>query len=203
MKLTALDMMKYRYKIFIVLLLWFHCHMQAQTKKEYEVRIDVTAFPDTAMAVLRAVPLKEKRLKYFKETNHDKVSYEAKFKFNRKRYSVEFNEAGQLEDIEITIKKSEIPKTALTAIEQYLNAHCDSHHFIKIQKQYPQTEPFTAQQVLKNALQNNNNGAVNFEIEVDLMTRKKHTAMEYLFNAKGSLLSQRIIEPASYQHVLY
>jgi hypothetical protein len=46
-----------------------------------------------------------KRVKFYKESDGDKISFEAKFKYKKQHFSVEFFASGVLEDIEILINK--------------------------------------------------------------------------------------------------
>lgn len=102
--------------IFLMLSITFTATAIGQTKNEKEERIKKEVFPKIALLTLNDLPQSSKRLKFYRETDGDKKSYEAKFKLNRKIYSIEFNSQGQLEDVEVKIKKK-----VYSTINFYLN----------------------------------------------------------------------------------
>ena len=91
--------------------LFFSLISHAQTKNEKEERINKEDFPNNALEVTDHIPAHAKRLRFYKETDGEKQSFEAKFKLNKLRYSVEFNTNGELEEYlnsNISKKASEI-----------------------------------------------------------------------------------------------
>ena len=81
-----------------IFLLCFCQFVFCQTKNEKEKRIPLAEFPEAAKAVIKNLPDDCKRLKFYKETDGEKQSFEVKFKYKRKRYSLEFSEDGNIED---------------------------------------------------------------------------------------------------------
>jgi hypothetical protein len=192
--------MKPLYIFFIV----FWCSLGfSQTKNEKEERIKPSEFPEVARGYFNSISDKVKYLKYYWETDGDRQSYEAKFKYNRQYYSVEFDTIGKLEDIEILIKKKDIPKAALKNIEKYYDKHFRKVRFIKIQKQFVNTTKRTDKQFIDFILRKPNNKHTHFEIIAEIKTKKHHQLRELTFDKDGNFEKSRIITSSSYEHALY
>ena len=73
----------------------------AQNKYEREHRILKSQFPEKALGLITDKLVGAKRVRFYKEIDSAKISYEAKFKKDKLRYSVEFDTEGTLEDIEV------------------------------------------------------------------------------------------------------
>jgi len=103
-----------------ILLLFYGLVGAAQNKYEREYRIRKVQFPERALGYIQEKLTDAKRIRFYKETDSTKVSYEAKFKKDRLWYSIEFNKEGGLEDIEILIKSIDIPEASFQTMNTYL-----------------------------------------------------------------------------------
>ena len=178
--------------------------INAQTKNEQEIRIEKEDFPKKALNLLEHLPENIKRIKYYKETDQDKTSFEAKLKLKRKKYSIEFDETGNLEDIEITVKSKNIDRVVLKTIETFFKSEYKKYGLLKIQNQYKKQASIDAISTLQKAIENSQEFEINLEIIAQVQTKNsKKQVMEFTFNHLGSLLESRIVEPSSYEHVLY
>lgn len=195
--------MSYRVMIFISVVSLFSQSISSQTKNEKEERIKISAFPKKALNILEHLPDECKRIKYYKETDNEKLSFEVKFKFDKQHYSVEFSENGDLEDIEITTKIEKIEKSARTQIEEYFNQSYTNYKILKIQEQYIYNSEISTSQFLKNIFSENKRDIDNFEIIAEIKNNKKQSIREFLFNKNGVFLRYRTLKPTSYEHVLY
>lgn len=187
----------------IVFTLSFIQYATGQTKDEKEERINVSKFPETAQNIIKTLPKNCKRLKFYKETDGDKKSYEAKFKYNKQRFSLEFSKDGIIEDIEIITKLKKIQDSKANNIKAYFNNSFGKHKLLKIQKQYVFTTKTSAAQFVTNVLLENSKIAFNFEIIAEVKTENERNIREFTFNNAGEFLSSRVINPSSYEHVLY
>ncbi len=175
-----------------------------QTKNEKEERIKKEVFPKIALLTLNDLPQSSKRLKFYRETDGDKKSYEAKFKLNRKIYSIEFNSQGQLEDVEVKIKKKSIPRSISTSITTYFKTTFDKHKLIKIQEQFVYEKgELNAKAYLESILLMATIIEPNYEIIAEVKHNKIRTIKEFTFNTQGKFLSARTLNRTSYEHVLY
>jgi hypothetical protein len=196
--------MRVTFKIFITLILVLcTCFSFAQNKYEREFRIRKDQFPTLAKDLLDTHVKNIKRLKFYKETDSAKSSYEAKFKKDRLWYSMEFDVDGALEDIEITIEPLDVPSDVLANITMYFNKTFSKHRVKKIQQQYLTSKEEKLQKTLRNAFQNLLLPSLNYEIIVSGKEDKSYLEYEVLFDAQGNFIRRRKQLPPNYDHVLY
>jgi len=195
--------MKY---IFFLLLLCssLFCISQNSYKHEKEERIEKQLFPQNALELLdKTLPKKIKKVKYYKEQDSAKISYESKLKYNSKKYSIEFSEEGLLEDVEITIKQKEIPSKTFEKIKKYLYGKYTSFRIKKIQRQYRNTTNTDAETIVKEAFSETKTGTHFYEIIAEVKTEKERYFIEITFTKDGDFELSRTIIQGSYDHILY
>ncbi len=199
MKPIVLDTMKF--KLFI--LLFIGClALTAQVKKEQEFRIEGDEFPEIALKSLQPYFTDAKRIRFYKEFDGKKISYESKFKKDRLKYSVEFDSLGKLEDVEFIIREKDLPSETWLTLQHYLGANYENPKIKKIQQQYPLGNRSTFQ-VLKAAFQNLLLPDINYELIVSTKTKSGYVSYEITFDATGNFLSARKLVDPNYDHVLY
>lgn len=197
-------MMKKQIATYLFLILFFCGFIGvAQNKYEREYRIRKTQFPQKALAYIQEKLLDAKRIRFYKETDSTKISYEAKFKKDRLWYSVEFDQEGVLEDIEILIKPVDIPDDCYAAIKNHLNGIFIKYRIRRLQQQYPISKDEIIETTVKNAFQNLMLPSINYELIVDGKKSNTFEQFEILFDAKGQFKSIRKALPPNYDHVLY
>ncbi|MGB5170066.1 MAG: hypothetical protein WBN69_01405 [Eudoraea sp.] len=194
-----------RYKIlFTVLTLFLGSYLaQAQNKYEREHRIKKCQFHSNAHAFLEEKLKDARRIRFYKETDSTKVSFEAKFKKDKLQYSVEFDKEGNLEDIEILINEVDIPEDTWSTISYYFQEEFEKYKVKRIQQQYVAIEQESVDVTLNNAFQNLLLPSVNYEIMVAGKTKSIYEDFEILFSADGTFVNRRKSLPANYDHVLY
>lgn len=175
----------------------------AQNKYEREYRIRKNQFPTVALNLIDDTLEDARRIRFYRETDSTKISYEAKFKKDRLWYSVEFNEEGDLEDIEILIKEMDIPNEPMQKIIDYLNNSFTKYRIKRIQQQYPVSKEETKEKTIRNAFQNLILPSVNYEFVVAGKKDKEYFDYELLFGSDGSFKKMRKSLPPNYDHVLY
>jgi len=175
----------------------------SQIKSEKEERIEVSEFPEKAQNIIKILPEECKHLKFYKETDGEKHSFEAKFKYKKQRYSLEFSTNGIIEDIEITTKFKTIVNPIKDSIKAYFKNNFKKHKFIKIQQQYSYSQETDSKQFLIDIMSQNTITEPKYEIIAEIKTDKDRIIKEFTFNNDGSFLSSRILNPTSYEHVLY
>ncbi|MFT6370660.1 MAG: hypothetical protein ACJAWH_001744 [Maribacter sp.] len=192
------------FKLFITPILVLYASFSfAQNKYEREFRIKKDQFPASAIDFLDTHIKDRKRLKFYKETDGTKGSYEAKFKKDRLWYSMEFDIDGTLEDIEITIEPLDIPSEVLANITMYFNKAFSKHRVKKIQQQYLASVEEKSRKTLRNAFQNLLIPSLNYEIIVSGKEDKSYLDYEILFDAQGNFINRKKQLPPNYDHVLY
>lgn len=164
-------------------------------KIEREESITKEEFPSKAYTVVQSLNTDNKQVRYFKETDGERSSYEAKFKLNGRRYSVECDTEGNIQDVEITIKKKEISKAIWNLIKKELAKENERFKVTKIQEQYVKSDD------LKNHINAGQND--NYEISVSFKSKRKIYRKEYLFNAAGEVLKIRDVKRQEYDFLLF
>lgn len=189
---------------FSYLLLIFYCSFSfSQVKNEKEERITVSHMPEVIQNYFGSISNQVNKLKFYRETDGKKQSYEAKFKHRKKRYSIEFSTKGHLEDIEVLIKKKEIPKEILQMITNYFKDNYDKHRFFKIQKQYKKPTNINDEHFIKNILTNNHNYNPAYEIIAETKSNKTNEIKEFTFKNNGQFEKLRDIIASSYEHTVF
>jgi len=155
-----------KFKITTLILLWFTISISAQTKNEKESRIKLDDFPSQAQTVIKSVIDDVKRIRHYKEIDGKHESYESKFKYKKFWFSVEFDNSGNLEDIEVTIREKFIEQTARIEINSYLKNEFIKYDLIKIQEQYLSKHSTENQQFLNQVLNQRTSLHSNYEIIV-------------------------------------
>ena len=175
-----------KYTLLICLLITF-LHLGAQTKQEKEFRVDQKEVPTSASQWLHDTFDKTKKLKWHFEENAGKQSYEAKFCFRKRKYSVEFSTAGNLEDIEIEHKWRKLPKDIRQILQQGFN-QIAKFNLKRIQEQWTGSSEDLQRSIQQNKLQNI---TIRYEVEFTGEIDGKVALWEGLFNDEGQLLQHR------------
>lgn len=192
-------MMKYSFLIF---LLWFSFSF-CQTKNEKEERISISEFPEIARNYFNTFSDKVNYLKFYRETDNEKRSFEAKFKIKKLYYSIEFDTLGKLEDIEIVIKEKHIPKLTHLEIFKYFDANFKKTRLIKIQKQYVNYIDHTDKAFIQHIVEHPNDKHTHFEIIAEIKTEDLRELKEFTFDKNGKFITARKVTSSSYEHALY
>ena len=196
-------MMKFKNIVLFLLIFQVSINLNAQTKNEVETRINREYFPAKGLELLKYLPENTKRIKYYKESDNDKTSFEAKLKINKRKYSIEFDERGNLEDIEIVVNPNKMNQKILKTIESYFDDNFTKHRFLKIQKQFKKESLSSDKAVLKLAIDNLVETETNYEIIVQVNKDSKKEIKEFTFDKTGTVLLVRTVQSSSYEHVLY
>ncbi|GLU43521.1 hypothetical protein [Allomuricauda sp. NBRC 101325] len=186
-----------------ILVLFLGQIVGAQNKYEKETRIDKADFPDNAFSLIETHLENSKRIRFYKEVDSTKQSFEVKLKKGKLHYSVEFDIQGALEDVEFEIDVVDIPEDSWTAIEKYLKSNHSKFRVKKIQQQYPALKDENPSETIRKAFQNLILPEINYEIVFSAKTDKGFQEYEGLFNSVGQLITLRKSYPPNYDHILY
>lgn len=109
--------------------------LRAQDKFEREYRLKPALVPVKAQEFIKKMAPKA-RIKWFKEESHQGISIEAKFRDQKRKYSVEFDSSGNLQDIEWIVKFKNLSPSFQKQLEKNLAVLYDTWKLRKIQLQY-------------------------------------------------------------------
>lgn len=172
---------------FLFLFLSFLNLGYSQTKFEKEFRIKKADVPEQALAFVEAFNFNRK-VKWYKEIGINRTSIEAKTKYKRKKYSIEFSPDGVLEDIEIKIKWREIPKETRHTISKYFKSAFKKYRIKKIQVQYLDKDNFLLAQSPQAKATDKPN--FNYEIVIAGKVDNTYKKYEYLLTGTGDFLQK-------------
>ena len=195
---------------FVLILLASPCLGYAQDEKdpvkaEHEEKIKAEEMPAEALSTLQPFLEGAKKIKYYHEIDGDVHSYESKFKKNNRKFSIEFDKAGQLEDVEINIDLDELPEATKKEVVAYMEKTYDRYAFLKIQQQYSALETglddgavVKMSMTLEKQVTN-----IRYEIEVEGKQDKEYGSYELLFDADGKFLQGREMVNRNDDNVIY
>lgn len=195
-------MMKYKHMLIFMVLAFAKAEFtkaQSTEKIEKEEKITLDLIPKSMEKAVVEIGYARKKVRYYRETDGEKVSYEAKLRYRGKKYSIEFNENGILEDVEIDTRKRKISKEALLNIESVLDTMARKYLIEKIQEQYLAKHKTTTQ-VKENI---SNNKIDNYELIVAFKDKRTIYRKEMLFDKKGNLISLRDVKRLEYDFLLF
>lgn len=193
--------MKFNWIFFVLVILGFTGF--SQVKSEREFRIKKSQFPAASLEVARPYLEGVRKLRYYKEIDVDRTSYELKFKKARLHYSVEFSDSGDLEDIEIRIKPVDLPQESWDAIRNHLSGTFQKYRVRKIQQQYRRASFESDSITFRNAFQNLLLPDIRYELIVYAKTDEGYRDFEITYDANGNFIMMKKSLPPNYDHVLY
>jgi hypothetical protein len=179
---------------------------QAQdVKNEVETSIARGEMPEKALSLLEPVLSEARKVRFYRETNGDQVSYESKVKWKGHQYSIEFNEDGSLLDAEKLVRYGSLPKEVREAVNRRLEKEFGRHRVRRTQVQFSAGRPGVSDQEIIEMLGRSEPGpaTVRYELEVDVVAPPHLGAYELLFDPDGNLLERRQIVRRSLDNILY
>ncbi|MEX1002328.1 MAG: hypothetical protein WDZ35_09470 [Crocinitomicaceae bacterium] len=127
--------LKMRTLFFYIVLSALFFPAYGQEKQEKEMRISPEDVPEKALEFIDSLHL-DNKIKWYFEEDLNSVSIEAKTKHKKKRYSIEFDTLGNIQDVEIQLSWEELPETTQNTICAYLSAVFSDFRIKKIQLHY-------------------------------------------------------------------
>jgi hypothetical protein len=173
-----------------VLLILGNFTLFAQDKIEIERGIHASEVPSVARDWLSKTYASAHRLHWYLEKSSDGISYEAKLRQRGAWHSVEFDETGTLQDVEIRVTTNALPEPVRQGMVAYFDTTYAKHRIRKIQQQL--TGPPEA---VRAAVQGSPAEGVNYRYEVEFYGKndRSNALWEGLFDNQGQLLERRRI----------
>ncbi len=162
----------------------------AQLKFEKESRLKQADVPPLALELINSMAIPGK-IKWYSEQSLTGNSIEAKFRLNKKHYSIEFDTEGNLQDVEITIQINEIPGEVKEIIFKNLESEFNKYSIQKIQVHYPGNNPEILS-IIKNPPKETAN-TVKYELIVNGKTGNSTKQYEMVFDNNGILKEKKEI----------
>lgn len=154
-----------------------------QTKYEREYRINEQDVPGTAIEYLNGFPF-NRRIKWYINQYAFSETFEAKVRYQGRLYSIDFNQEGILNDLEVDIRQKEMPKEITSKIHHQLGLIFERYRILRIQAQFctPDLHMKVSEGILKFLRE------ANFEIIVEGNAGEGAAQYEILFSEEGSVL---------------
>ncbi len=160
-----------------------------QTKYEKEYRLKTKDVPQKALDFVEQLNFNQ-TIKWYREEGLNRISVEAKTKFHSKKYSIEFDSTGLIEDVEIIVNWEDLPKDARSNICQSLEEAHQKFRIVKIQIQYSGSPENIIQKVKGDT---ESEITTKYEIVVKAKTSGNFESFEYLFDAQGIFIQKAVI----------
>ncbi|NQZ75880.1 MAG: hypothetical protein HRT61_07165 [Ekhidna sp.] len=170
-------------------------------KDERESRIKKQDLPTAIISLLDPYLSKSKHIRFYKEEDGKSITFEVKLTWNKKRYSIEFDTLGVLQDVEVVIKEREIDQNTLIAIKNHLSSF-SKYRIIKIQKQYS-SKLENSRKLLDSIFSKEAADTIRFEVEVSVKENGNWQGYEILYSERGAMLLKRKIISRSSDFILY
>lgn len=169
----------------VVFLLVPPLFLLAQNKVEREIRLKQEDVNKQARAYVDSFRFR-KKVKWYREIGIDTTSLEAKVRYRGQRHSIEFSPDGQLQDIEVEIKKKELPAGVRQKIDAYLKQQFRKYAIDKVQVRH-----IGPPGRLRTYLLGRGSGEaiqVDYELVVSAKAKTAYKKYEILFSAPGDYL---------------
>lgn len=187
--------------LLVICFLSSFCALCQGKKNERESRLKKDEVPSIVLKSVEDVLVKAKKIRFYAETDNDKKSFEVKLIVTHNFYSIEFDESGKLEDVELTILFKTLDNSSRQNIERHLASY-DKYKIDKVQRQFssPSKENL---EIINNAVNQGIADVIKYEIEINVKKNSKWISYEMLFDESGEFISQREILHRTSDFILY
>lgn len=184
----------------LILLFFTSTSTFSQKKYEKEYRIKTAKVPQAALEFIRSAGF-SKKVKWYREEGLTSNSIEAKTKHHKTKYSVEFNTAGEIEDVEYIIQWEDIPVLTRINIERLLDSIYQNKRLVKIQVQLTGEKKELLQALIEP--QAELNLITQYEIVLNGVRKGIYERYEYLFSQNGEIKRRAKIILKNTDHLEY
>lgn len=175
-------------------------NVYSQEKYEKEYRIKTANVPQGALEFIHSAGF-AKKVKWYREEGLRSNSIEAKTKHHKTKYSVEFNTAGEIEDVEYIIQWEDIPALTRINIEGFLDSIYQKKRLVKIQVQLTGEKEKLLQALVEPQADRNLN--TQYEIVLNGVRKGIYERYEHLFSQNGEMISESKIILKNTDHLEY
>ena len=159
--------------------------LNAQSKFERETRIDKQEAPAKAIDFIDRSDFNSK-IKWYKEISQEGKSFEAKTRRKGHKFSIEFDTAGNVLDVEKEVKLVDIDTELIQKIEKSLTNEFTKFKIVKIQLQWKADDEVLIE--LINTDNTSNKVSVRYEIVVKGKKEGFSKFYELLLDDRGKVL---------------
>ncbi|MEE4176475.1 MAG: hypothetical protein V2I46_03105 [Bacteroides sp.] len=178
---------------------------QSVEKREFEQSVKMHQVPGQILEYLSPFMDKAKKVKYFRESDGENLTWEVKLKFKGRQFSIEFFDNHTLKDIEELVRWKSLEPEAGVPLNDYFESNYRRFRIKRIQKQYHPGKDVEMTAFIEKVLSADNLPPSGFEIEAEVRghDRGDFGFFEYQFDASFNLVSKRKIIPVSDGNLLF
>jgi hypothetical protein len=169
----------------------FTVNLYAQDKVEMEQRIHTNEVPLLALEWFDDAYERARKTRWYHEETSGIKSYEVKLKWKGQMHSVEFDTAGVIQDIEISVEWQKLPELVQENITSYLDSAFQKYRVQKIQEQWTGSPDDLEDLIDEREL---DDLTIRYELEYYGKNASTDELWEGLFDADGSMLRERIVK---------
>lgn len=191
--------------ISVIFLFIFAPMLNAQAvKNEVEDSIKREEMPGNALKTLDEFWQGLNDIRYYFQTDGDSESYEAKLEWQGSSYSIEFDDAGKVLDVEQLIEWEQVSSSASEGIDEYLQKEFRRVNITRLQRQYIASDGDDSddEDFIDDILEGDEEDfEIRYELEVEGRSGREIGAFELLFDHSGDLIQRRRIERRSVDNI--
>lgn len=167
----------------------------SQEKFEKEYRVKPKDVPKKSLEIIKMWNFKNK-VKWYAEESQDGKTFEAKVRYKKYKYSIEFSKEGNIIDVEKTVKLSQLQETIIQKIVKTLENRFKRYKILKTQIQYTGSESKMYNEVFQ-LTSHHKKVTINYELIVKGKTQNGYSKFEILINNKGEILKELKFKPSN------
>jgi len=190
----------YLFPILIVLDIFSAKPVLAQQKYEREYSIKPSAVPAKASEFVNEV-FKGAKIHWYGEESLKGTTIEAKLKSSGKRYSIEFDQSGKIQDVEIMSSFKSIPYKTRSVMKENLDKEFKKFKVDKTQIQWSASEGALKKALSSDKIQASIN--IRYEVVVKAVKSKFSNYYEVLFEGDGAIVSIHEIVQRNANNLIY
>ena len=188
----------------LLLGLWlFPLAALGQPRPEGAHRIRQGQFPQAALQLLEPYNADARSIRFYRESNGDRVGFDTRFRKDRLTYRVGFDAAGGLEMAGFCINPVDLPQDAWGSIQTWQNSRFRSSRVRDIWQTYPRSAFDTDRDTFRTAFQNLLVPQLRYEIILKVRSGETRGTYRAIFDSEGNFLELVQVAPPNHEHVLY
>ncbi|MCF2447096.1 hypothetical protein L0657_24290 [Dyadobacter sp. CY345] len=172
----------------------------AQKKYEREYSIKSNEVPQQALKLVSSI-FPKSRIHWYREESLTGNSIEAKLKSSGKRFSIEFDETGNLQDVEIMSNISEMSSEGRKVLKEELSKSFEKYRIEKVQLQWVGQESKIKKSLLE--LTATDGIRTRYELIIKGTRDGKENYFEILSESDGRIVTTREIVQRNTDNLIY
>lgn len=178
---------------------------QSDTKREFEQSVKPGQVPEAILNVLTPFIEQGRRIKYFKESDGENISWEIKMRYQGRQFSIEFYEDSRLKNIEELVGWNRLERGPRNSLGAFFESNYQRFRIKRFQKQYIPDKDQEVGTFISKVLSVEGLPPDGYEVEAEVRSKetREFGFFEYLFDQDFQLISKRKIIPVPDGNLLF